>query len=324
MRKHLFLLVLLSATCLFALTQPPPQTKTATYLNNLTLFRDVFGDQNYPKAVAEDLSNDDNIYGCSSKLVAIRDSAQSFRSNSVSSLALQGFGFTIPDDATIQNISVRIRRFKDGRPPVGDFILSLMQRYQAVADTPSHYGRFWTYLDDYPGKIYPDTEEEFTFSQSGSGNNGGFNHDETYQWTPGMVNHVRFGVRIENFPPVGHGSVAICYDLVEVTVQYTQPLTIAGRSAVATEARLLKEPIIYPNPFKAKTNIQFTAAESGHAVVELYDVNGAKISTLFSGSVTQGQVYTVVAGDARLSKGIYIYRISNGTQKQTGRISKLE
>jgi hypothetical protein len=112
-----------------------------------------------------------------------------------------------------------------------------------------------------------------------------------------MVNHVRFGVRIENFPPVGHGSVAICYDLVEVTVQYIQPLTIAGRSAVATEARLLKEPIIYPNPFKAKTNIQFTAAESGNAVVELYNINGAKVRTLFSGNVMKGLVYNVAVGD---------------------------
>lgn len=323
MKKHLLLLVLLTATCFFAFTQPPPQTKTATYLNNLSLFRDVFGDQNYPKAVAEDLSTDDNIYGCTSKLVAIRDSAQSFRSNSVSSLSLQGFGFTIPEDATIQNISVRIRRFKNGRPPVGDFILSLMQRYQEVVDTPSHYGRFWTYLDDYPGKIYPDTEEEFTFSQSGSGNDGGFNHDETYQWTPAMVNHVRFGVRIENFPPVGHGSVAICYDLVEVTVEYSQP-PVAGRSSFVTEAKPLKQPIVYPNPFTSRTNIQFTAAESGHTVVELYDINGAKVRTLFSGNVVRGQVYNVVVGDGQLSKGIYVYRISNGKQKQTGRIIKLE
>jgi hypothetical protein len=324
MRKHLFLLVLLLATCLFALTQPPPQTKTATYLNNLTLFRDVFGDQNYPKAVAEDLSTDDNVYGCSSRLVAIRDSAQSFRSNSVSSLALQGFGFTIPEDATIQNISVRIRRFKDGRPPVGDFILSLMQRYQQVVDTPSHYGRFWTYLDDYPGKIYPDTEEEFTFSQSGSGNDGGFNHDETYQWTPAMVNHVRFGVRIENFPPVGHGSVAICYDRVEVTVQFTEPPTAAAKAEVREDTKPLKQPIVYPNPFTSRTSIQFTAVENGRAVVELYDINGAKVRTLFSGHVGQGQVYKVTTGDARLSKGTYIYKIGNGSQRYLGRLVKIE
>ena len=37
---------------------------------------------------------------------------------------------------------------------------------------------------------------EYIFSQSGSGNNGGFNHDEPYQWTPAMVNHVRFGVEL--------------------------------------------------------------------------------------------------------------------------------
>ena len=56
MEKHLFLLVLLLATCFVALTQPTPQTKTATFLNNLNIFRQFFGDQNYPRANAEDLA----------------------------------------------------------------------------------------------------------------------------------------------------------------------------------------------------------------------------------------------------------------------------
>jgi hypothetical protein len=321
MRKHLLLLVALSASFLLAFTQP--QIKTATYLNNLNRFRDVFGDQNYPRATAGDLSTDDDIYGCSSKLVAIKDSAQSFRSNSVSSLALQGFGFAIPGNATIQNISLRLRRFNSGRAPVGDYFLTLMQRYQAVPDTPSTYGRMWTNLDDYPGKIYPDAEAEYTFWQSGSGNDGGYNHDQPYAWTPAMVNHTFFGVRIDNFPPVGRGTAQVCYDLVEITVQYSQP-PIAGRLQGATESQSFKQPIIYPNPFATKTNLQFTAAESGNAVVELYNINGSKVRSLFSGHVVQGQVYNVAAGDAQLSKGIYIYSISNGRQQQRGRIIKME
>ncbi len=322
MKKHLFLLVLLSATHFVAFTQATSQTKTGTFLNNLNQFRQVFGDQNYPRVSAEDVAVDDNIYACSSKLSAIRDSTQPVRSNSVSSLALQGFGFTIPNDGVIQNISVRIRRFKSGKPPIGDFILSVMQRYQSVPDTPGRYGRFWTYLDDYAGKIYPDIETQYIFSQSGGGNDGGFNHDEPYQWTPAMVNDVRFGVAIDNYAPVGHGSVQVCYDLVEVTVQYTQPPAVAGRSLVAVETRPLSQPMVYPNPFATETTIQFTAAENGKAAVELYDINGAKIRILFSGNVAEGQVYSVPVGDAQLPKGIYVYMISNGKQKYTGRIIK--
>jgi len=203
------------------------QTRTATFLNNLNNFQQVFGNLNYPRARAVDVSANDNICTCSSKLVAIKDSASSFTSNSVSTLALQGFGFTIPDDATIENIVVKVRRFKKGSPPVGDHILSVMQRFQSGPGQPSRYGVMWTYADDeeleYPGRIYPATETEYLFSQQGTGNNGGFNHNQAYQWTPAIVNDQYFGVRIDNYPPIVKGSVQICYDLVDITVEYSLP-----------------------------------------------------------------------------------------------------
>ena len=327
MRKYLFLLVILLANCFIGFAQTSPQTRTATYLNNLNQFQQVFGNQNYPRARAQDVAADDNIYTCSSKLTAIKDSASSFRSSSVSSLALQGFGFDVPDDATIQNISVRVRRFKKGSPSIGDRILSLMQRYDPNAPI-NRYGVMWTYADDeeleYPGRIYPQTETEYLFSQSGSGNNGGFNHNQLYQWTPAMVNAITFGVRIDNYPPIGKGSVQACYDLVEVTIEYSQPATKAGKSSVSAEVKPLKEPIIYPNPFTTKANIQFTASESGSAVVELYNIAGTKIRTLFSANVVQGLVYNTSIEDALLPNGVYVYTISNGKQKHTGKLIKVE
>src|SRR6188768_1369827 len=105
MRKYLLLLVILPAS-LFGFAQTTSETRTAAYLNNLNQFQQVFGNQNYPRARAQDVAADDNIYTCSAKLTAVKDSASSFRSSSVSSLALQGFGFTIPDGATIENILV--------------------------------------------------------------------------------------------------------------------------------------------------------------------------------------------------------------------------
>src|SRR6187402_1960796 len=128
MRKYLLLLVILSAS-LFGFAQTTSETRTATYLNNLNDFQQFFGDLNYPRARAQDVAADDNIYTCSAKMPAIKDSTKPSTSNTRSTLALQGFGFTIPDDATIENIVVKVRRFKKGSPPVGDHILSLMQRF---------------------------------------------------------------------------------------------------------------------------------------------------------------------------------------------------
>src|SRR5687768_2169150 len=141
------------------------QTRTATFLNNLNNFQQVYGDRGFPRARAADVSADDNIYTHSSKLGAVKDSTSSINGRSITSLALQGFGFTIPDNATIENISVRVRRFKKGTPTIGDHTLSVMQRYDCGAG-PCRYGIFWTYLDTYPGKLYPNTETEHVYSQT--------------------------------------------------------------------------------------------------------------------------------------------------------------
>jgi len=325
MRKYLLLLVILSAN-LFGFAQTSSQTRTATYLNNLNQFQQVFGNQNYPNARPQDVAANDNIYTCTSKLTGEKDSAA--WTQSTSSLALQGFGFTIPDGATIEKIVLKVRRFKKGTPSVGDHILSLMQRYQGSPGVPSRYGVMWSYLDDeelaYPGRIYPATETEYSFSQSGNGNNGGVQHNQVYQWTPAIVNAVTFGVRIDNYHPIGKGTVQICYDLVQVTIEYSQTATIAGRSSAAEEVKPLREPIIYPNPFTTKANIQFTASENGKAVVELYNIAGIKIRTLFSANVAQGEVYNASFGDALLPGGVYVYTISNGKQKHTGKLIKVE
>jgi hypothetical protein len=140
------------------------------------------------------------------------------------SLALQGFGFTISDGAIIENIAVKAKRFKNGRPAIKDYYVSVMQSYSGgPTNGVSNYGFMWRNGDVYPGNYYPDTESEYIFSQNGSGNNGGYNHDQTYQWTPAMINLPYFGVRIDVYLPEGKGSVVVYYDLVEITVEYSLP-----------------------------------------------------------------------------------------------------
>jgi len=208
------------------------QTRTATSLNSLNNFRQVYGDQGYPKAKASDVAANDGIYAYTSKLIGINDSAKSFHSNSASSLNLQGFGFTIPTDATILNIEVRLTRFKQGKLPIGDYFISLMQ---SVSGGPTNgittYGVMWRNGDVYSGSQYPDSETEYTFSQSGGGNNGWYTHDGSYQWTPAIINLPYFGVRIDSYPPIGRGSVVVYYDLVEITVEYSLPASAKSESS---------------------------------------------------------------------------------------------
>jgi len=232
-------------------------------------------------------------------------------------LILQGFGFDIPGDATIQNINVRARRFKTGKGSIMEYFASLLREHPVNPGTFTLYGVRWA-----DPNFFSTTETEGTYSQSGSGNNGG-GSNLPYQWTPAIINNPIFGLHFEVYAPI-KGPVVLYYDLVEITVEYSQPVTISGRSSTTAEAKPLKAPIIYPNPFTTKTNIQFTASENGNATVELYNIAGIKIRTLFSASVVQGEVYNTSFGDALLANGVYVYTISNGKQKHTGKIIKLE
>ncbi|KIC92603.1 hypothetical protein [Flavihumibacter solisilvae] len=199
--------------------EPPPvadslvtQSRTATYLNSLGGWPDFYVNA-YPEATAEDVAVDDDKFASTYELDT---------DNWYASLSLQGFEFNIPENATIKNIIVKVRRFKKGSPAIGDNFLTLMQRYNCDLGI-CVYGVHWTDQDSYSGKVYPDNETEYIFSQPGSGYNGGYFHNESYLWTPAIINKTFFGVRIDVSPPVGAGKVKIYYDQVTVTVEYLVP-----------------------------------------------------------------------------------------------------
>lgn len=301
MRKYLLLLAFASLNFYWVQSQQVfSQTKTATLFNNISESYLNMWDQ----SGVQYFSADDNSFAFSKKLAAKR---------SALFLVLRGFGFTIPSGATIEHIVVTARRYKTGKGTVKDYFASLLRNSGLPGDL-GEYGIRWTDPTNYPG-----IESEVTYTENGSGITG---QNQTYQWTAEMINDPKFGVRIENAQPKG-GAVVIYYDLVQITVEYSTS-TQTHRTPGTDETKSLKQPAVFPNPFTTKTNIQFTAAESGNAVVELFNVNGTKVRTLFSGNVIQGQAYNVAAGDAQLPKGIYVYMINNGRKRQTGRIMKLQ
>jgi hypothetical protein len=302
MNKNLLLLVMLLVNWLPGFAQS--QTKTATLFN-------CFGEDYlnlWAQLGSEYVATDNNIYAYSKKMSPGRGSLQ---------LLLQGFGFTIPSGTTIQNITVSMKRFETGKGSIRDYFAYLV-RYDDRISRFNGYGAHWGDLNGY----YPEKEALVTYSQSGSGIRTFAGNSQPYQWTPEMINDPAFGLRLNTYEPV-NGAVTVYYDQVQITVHYSSS-AVTRRASVTAETAPLAVPFAYPNPFTTSTRIRFTVAETGNAVVELFNIAGANVSTLFSGSVVQGQEYTVLAGEARLPKGIYVYRISNGKQLYTGRLTKLE
>ena len=72
---------------------------------------------------------------------------------------------------------------------------------------------------------------------------------------------------------------------------------------------------IYPNPFYAKTMIEFQNTESdSHVLIELFSATGTKIATLFNGDIEQNVLYNTELNADRLAGGIYLCRIVHGRQ----------
>jgi hypothetical protein len=67
----------------------------------------------------------------------------------------------------------------------------------------------------------------------------------------------------------------------------------------------------YPNPFAHSTTVEFGFNEfSADANVEVYNVSGARVATLFKGQTAQGHVYKADFDASSFAEGIYFCRVT--------------
>ncbi|MEE9554084.1 MAG: T9SS type A sorting domain-containing protein [candidate division Zixibacteria bacterium] len=69
----------------------------------------------------------------------------------------------------------------------------------------------------------------------------------------------------------------------------------------------------YPNPFNMKTTISFSVKNPGHVDLEIYDILGQRVATLFSGYVEAGirsfDWDGEISAGKEQSSGVYFYRL---------------
>ena len=80
----------------------------------------------------------------------------------------------------------------------------------------------------------------------------------------------------------------------------------------------------YPNPFRARTAIQFDAVEPGNAVIQVFDVTGRKVRTLLERRVDEGAHVVHWNGvddlGRSVSPGVYFYTLKLGGGSATKRM----
>jgi CSLREA domain-containing protein len=72
----------------------------------------------------------------------------------------------------------------------------------------------------------------------------------------------------------------------------------------------------FPNPFNPETNIKFSVETPGRATLEVFDILGQKVATLFDAIAESGQYYELKFDATALSSGSYYYRLQSGARSE--------
>lgn len=75
----------------------------------------------------------------------------------------------------------------------------------------------------------------------------------------------------------------------------------------------------YPNPFNPITVIDYSVPRPGLVSLDVYDVLGQQVATLFSGMRQPGN-YTVTFDGSRMASGVYLYRLNAGNTTITKKL----
>jgi hypothetical protein len=72
----------------------------------------------------------------------------------------------------------------------------------------------------------------------------------------------------------------------------------------------------YPNPFNASTIINYSLPQPADIRIEIFDILGRRVETLFSGPQQAGE-HTVSWSPGDISSGVYYYRIGSEDYNQS-------
>ena len=113
----------------------------------------------------------------------------------------------------------------------------------------------------------------------------------------------------------------------EVTVnpimylQIENPITAIDEGPSAPETFTLTQN--YPNPFNAKTNITFNLETESDVKISVFDITGAKVTTLVDGRMIAGE-HTVNWDAEKVASGVYYYSLKTNGEESTRKMTLLK
>jgi hypothetical protein len=100
------------------------------------------------------------------------------------------------------------------------------------------------------------------------------------------------------------------FDVDAVTAIHNCAVGIAAESASYSATGQPGALESYPNPTSGSSQVVFATGATGRTMLEVYDMNGRNVATLFNQEAQAGQEYRVDFEGAYLPNGVYIYRLT--------------
>jgi len=76
----------------------------------------------------------------------------------------------------------------------------------------------------------------------------------------------------------------------------------------------------YPNPFSDQVTFSFNFAFDDYVKIDVYDMSGNHIETLYNGPVTRNTDYDIIFNGTGRSRGLYIYKIITNNEVLSGKM----
>ncbi|MBI5471337.1 MAG: T9SS type A sorting domain-containing protein [Ignavibacteriae bacterium] len=112
---------------------------------------------------------------------------------------------------------------------------------------------------------------------------------------------------------------------LDSTSHFTEPIRVGVVTSVREVAPMqfaLKQN--YPNPFNPETTIKFSVENTERATIEIYNILGQKVATLFDDVAEAGFYYKVKFNANSLASGVYLYRLQSGKKNDLKKLLLLK
>ena len=116
-------------------------------------------------------------------------------------------------------------------------------------------------------------------------------------------------------------------DIQDITLDFWMELSFVGPLGIAGEIALqpgqFKLHQAYPNPFNPTTTLKYEMGSAGPVSIDVFDVNGRKIRSLYNGIQIPGQ--HEIRWDAKddhgrsMSSGVYLFKVNVNGKQQTAK-----